>query len=207
MDLIIATTNAHKIREYKALLKRIPLLDIYTLHDFPDYTPPEETATSFEENALLKATHAAAALNKWILSDDSGLIVPSLLGAPGIYSSRYAGKEATDKDNRKKLLQEMKNLQGIARSAYFECAIALASPDGWTKTVKGVSEGTIALEEKGRYGFGYDPLFKKYDYNQTFAEIDEPLKNQISHRAKAFEKLIFTIESKIIREEHSDLSC
>lgn len=196
MELVIATTNGHKIREIKAYLSKLKNCDIYSLLDFSKYVPPEETEDTFKENAILKAKHAARELKMWSLADDSGLVVPALKGAPGVYSSRYAGKEATDKDNRKKLLKEMAPLQGLERSAYFECWIALATPSAEIKKcVQGSCEGTIIEEEKGGRGFGYDPLFKKHDYSQTFAELDESIKNQVSHRAKALSKLMLFLES------------
>lgn len=195
MDIILATTNAHKIREIRALMKPIKQLDIFSLLDFPDYSPPNEIGATFEENAIAKAIHAANTLSKWTVADDSGLIVPALGGVPGVFSARYAGENATDRDNRKKLLKEMEELDGIRRSAYFECCIALASPEGLKKCVRGFCEGLISKEERGRHGFGYDPIFLKHDYNLTFGELDESIKNQISHRAKAFQKLVLTIES------------
>lgn len=197
LDLVLATQNGHKIREIRSLLKPLKHFDVYSLLDFPDYVPPEETGETFEANAQLKALHAARALGKWTLADDSGLIVPALEGAPGIYSARYASEKASDKDNRKKLLKEMEGLDEERRSAYFECCIALASPQGIQKVTKGHCEGTIAEKERGGNGFGYDPLFIKYDYNQTFAELGEEVKNQVSHRTKALEKILLTLEGLI----------
>lgn len=202
MDLVIATQNPHKVREIRSILRRLKHFELYSLLDFPKYIPPEETGNTFEENAILKAVHAAAALNKWTIADDSGLVVPAIGGAPGVYSARYAGPKVTDKDNRRKLLKEMEKLEELGRSAYFECAIALASPDGLKKCVRGIAEGVILTEERGGNGFGYDPLFLKHDYNQTFAEMDENLKNQISHRAKALEKLRFALEMVPVKEEN-----
>jgi XTP/dITP diphosphohydrolase len=195
MDILIATTNGHKIREIRTLLKPLNKFDFYSLLDFPHYVQPEETGNSFEENALLKALHAAKELKKLAIADDSGLVVPALGGAPGVYSARYAGPEATDKENRRKLLKEMALLEGIARSAYFECCIVLASPEGAKKIVNATCEGIIIKEERGGHGFGYDPLFIKHDYSQTFGELEEHLKNQVSHRAKALQKLKLTLEN------------
>jgi XTP/dITP diphosphohydrolase len=195
MDLIIATSNPHKFREMRALLQPLKQFDLYSLLDFPHYTQPIEGETSFEENAILKAVHAAAALNRWALADDSGLVVPALKGAPGVISAYYAGPKASDKENRQKLLKEMASLKGIERAAYFECTIAIAAPDGLRKVVSAKCEGVIITEERGRYGFGYDPLFVKYDYRLTFAELTEEVKNQISHRAKAMKKLKAYLES------------
>jgi XTP/dITP diphosphohydrolase len=194
-DLVLATQNGHKIREIRSFLKSLKRLDVYSLLDFPDYAPPPETGETFEANARLKAEHAARVLDKWALADDSGLVVPALNDAPGVYSARYAGENASDKDNRKKLLKEMERLDGVRRSAYFECCIALASQEGVRKVVKGTCEGMIIEEKRGGNGFGYDSLFVKYDYNQTFAELSESVKNRISHRAKALEKIFLTLES------------
>jgi XTP/dITP diphosphohydrolase len=204
IPLILATANVHKIRELKQLLKPLSsFVDLLTLKEFPDYQPPEETGESFEENAILKATHAAQALHQWALADDSGLVVPALNGAPGIFSARYAGKEASDKENRKKLLHEMEGLEGEGRNAYFECALALASPKALVKCVKASCEGTVALTEKGRHGFGYDPLFIKHDYQKSFAELEEEVKNKISHRGKAVAKILLFLENYLSREEEN----
>lgn len=195
LKIVIASANVHKIREIRKILSTYPHLDLLTLHDFPEYTPPEETGSTFEENAILKATHAAKALKHWVIADDSGLVVPSLHGEPGIYSARYAGKDASDADNRKKLLEKMEHLKDHERHAYFECCIALSSPDGLKKCVHGNCEGIIVDKEKGGGGFGYDPLFLKNEYSKTFAELEESIKNRISHRRKALDKIQLVLES------------
>jgi XTP/dITP diphosphohydrolase len=148
----------------------------------------------------LKATHAAQALKSWVIADDSGLVVPALKGAPGVFSQRYAGESATDKENRKKLLLEMADLEEGQRQAYFECWIALASPEGVKKTTKGISEGRILEKEKGSSGFGYDCVFIKHEYGKTFAELDEETKNRISHRRKALDKMLPFLESLLEQE-------
>lgn len=193
--LVLASANMHKVREFRAMLKILPKLDVLSLCDFPSYEPPPETGASFEENANLKAVHAAKALGKWVLADDSGLVVPSLGGAPGIYSARYAGNDATDFDNRKKLLEEMSHLLEEDRNAYYLCSLSLASPEGVRKSTQGTCEGTLLLKEKGGGGFGYDPLFIKHGYNKTFAELEESVKNRVSHRRKALDKMIPTLEA------------
>lgn len=195
MQLVIASSNVHKIRECRSILKQLRFLDILSLLDFPHYHPPEETGKTFEENARLKALHAARALGKMVIADDSGLVVPALGGKPGIFSARFAGENATDKDNRRKLLELMQNLTESERTAYFECWIVLASPEGVVRTVSGLCEGSILTEERGSQGFGYDPLFLKYEYSKTFAEMDEETKNRISHRRKALDKILATLES------------
>ena len=195
IELVIASTNVHKIREFKAMLKANTRFDVRSLRDFPDYVPLPEAGGTFEENAVSKAVHAAATLKRWVIADDSGLIVPNLGGAPGVYSARFAGNDATDVDNRKKLLEKMHHLLDEDRHAYFECCIALASPSGIKKCVRGICEGTLLVAEKGGGGFGYDPLFIKHGYNKTFAELEEATKNRISHRRKALDKLVSSLES------------
>lgn len=197
MQIIIASTNVHKIREYKAILKPLSHLDVLSLHDFPKYVAPPETGETFEENAKIKAEHAAKELQSWVLADDSGLVVPALDGRPGVYSARYAGEHATDSENRKKLLREMENIMDLKRQAFFECWIALASPDKIEKVVSGVCEGTILREERGNNGFGYDPLFVKHEYSKTFAEMEEHTKNRVSHRGKAIEKIMTFLEASV----------
>jgi XTP/dITP diphosphohydrolase len=195
VDLVIASTNIHKVREFRALLKPLKSFDLLSLLDFPQYIPPEETGKTFEENAILKAVHAAKELNKCVIADDSGLVVPALSGAPGVFSARYAGKDATDMENRKKLLEEMQYLMEEDRSAFYECAIALATPDGLKKTATGFCEGSLLFKDRGGSGFGYDPLFIKHGYNKTFAELQDVVKNRISHRRKAVDKILLALES------------
>lgn len=195
MKLIIASRNVHKIREIRSMLKPLGLWDIFSLIDFPHYRAPEETGLTFEENAILKATEGAKILDAHVIADDSGLVVPALEGQPGVRSARYAGEGATDKDNRKKLLSSMAHLKDEERSGYYECAIALASPDRLQKCVSSRCEGYILKEERGGQGFGYDSLFVKHEYNKTFAELEEEVKNRISHRRKALDKILITLES------------
>lgn len=194
-EILIASKNMHKIRELKELLSAFPEFDILSLFDFPDYVPEEETGTSFRENAETKAIHAAKVLNKLAIGEDSGLVVPALNNKPGIFSARYAGKNATDGDNRKKLLTDMENLEDDKRYAFFESCMAIATPEGLKKSTCATCEGRIIKKEKGGSGFGYDPIFIKNDYSKTFAELQPSLKNQISHRRKAFDKLLITLES------------
>jgi len=202
MELVIASTNMHKVREIRALLKPLGL-DVLSLHDFPDYTPPEETGDTFKDNAKIKAESAAKALGRLALSDDSGLIVPALNDLPGVHSRRFAGGDATDRENCLKLLSSMKDPEDSARFAYFECVIAIASPDGDTKIFQGICEGTITGAARGRNGFSYDPLFQKHEYSKTFAELDEDVKSRISHRRKAFDKALPFLEAL---KEHALLS-
>jgi XTP/dITP diphosphohydrolase len=202
MELVIASRNIHKIREFRSILKKISAFDLLSLNDFPQYVPVPETGNTFEENAILKAKHAAQNLQRWVIADDSGLVVPALKGAPGVYSRRYAGENATDKENRQKLLVEMQQIQEPYRQGYYECWIALASPEGLKKTAKGVSEGTITEQERGSLGFGYDAIFIKHEYGKTFAELEEEIKNRISHRRKALDKILSVLEA--ILQDNAD---
>lgn len=202
MELVIASRNIHKIREFRSILRKASAFDLLSLNDFPTYVPPPETGKTFEENAILKARHAAQHLKRWVIADDSGLVVPALKGAPGVHSRRYAGENATDKENRQKLLSEMRHVQDPNRQGYFECWIALASPDGLKKTTKGISEGTILEQERGNLGFGYDAVFVKHEYGKTFAELEEETKNRISHRRKALDKILPLLEA--ILQDASD---
>lgn len=194
MKLVIASKNFHKIREFRSILGEAIDWDILSLIDYPDVSSPEETASSFTGNALIKAEHATKYLDAWSIADDSGLVVPALKGAPGVFSARYAGSTASDVENRNKLIKNMNGLRDDSRAAYFECAIVLTSPKGYQKTVVGTCEGTIIEEERGSNGFGYDPLFLKYGYTKTFGELDEATKNRVSHRRKAIDKLLLVLE-------------
>lgn len=199
MDLVLATTNKHKIRELRAFFKGVEGVELYTLLDFPDYVQPEETGSTFEENASLKALDAANKLNHYALADDSGLVVPALNGRPGIHSARFAGKNASDRENRLKLLQELQSFEENRRDAYYSCTLALASPQGILKVAHGFCEGSLLFEERGSGGFGFDPLFVKFEYSKTFAELDEEIKNRISHRRKAFDKLLPYLQRQLLQ--------
>lgn len=190
--LIIASENLGKFYEFKDFFLDLPL-DLVSLRDkqFANYTAPKEEGSSFEKNAIQKALSAAKALNNWAIGDDSGLVVPMLKEkSPGMRSARYAGDQATDKENRTLLLNNMKHLNGDNRFAYFECSIALASPEKVVFSTTQRVEGFISENERGRNGFGYDSLFIKHGYNKTFAEVDQFVKNSISHRKKVISLLV-----------------
>lgn len=195
MEIIIASTNLHKIREIREMCRSLKHIDFLSLRDFPNYIQVEETADTLEGNALLKAVDAAKNLNKWALSEDSGLFVPILNGEPGVFSRRYSSENATDAENRHKLLQALAGMEDLKRSAYFECCMVLASPEKVIKTVIGRCEGYISETERGNNGFGYDSIFIKNDYSKTFAELEDSKKNLISHRMKAFQKILPTLET------------
>ena len=195
MELVLATNNLHKVREFKQIVERIEGVDLLSLRDFSNYDSPEETGKTFEENACLKAESAVGMVGKWVLADDSGLVVPFLKGDPGVYSARYAGENCSDQDNREKLLKDLKDATGDMRAAFFECCLALKGPNCELKTVTGVCRGKILEKERGSGGFGYDPLFVKDGYTKTFAELDEGTKNKVSHRRKALDKMLLILEA------------
>lgn len=182
MKLLIATRNAHKLEEIRAIL-RLPSLELLGLDSFPDVPEVEEDGDTFEANAIKKAVEVALHTGQWTMADDSGLEVDALGGAPGVYSARYAGEPADYAANNRKLLSE---LHGRAeRAARFRCVIAMSNPVGRTQVVAGACEGVIAEEARGAEGFGYDPLFVPDGYTETFAEMSAELKNSLSHRGKA----------------------
>jgi XTP/dITP diphosphohydrolase len=199
LKLLIASTNLNKVREFRHMLKPIKGLDVYSLLDFPDFKPREEVGDSFEEIVSIKALDAAKHTGLLTIADDSGLVVPAIKGEPGVVSARYAGPNASDEDNRRKLLTRMAGLRDDARDGYFICSIALADPDRVIKVVSGKCEGRILDQNRGGNGFGYDPLFLKHDYGKTFAEMDEALKNRISHRHKALDKMMPYLQEQVER--------
>jgi XTP/dITP diphosphohydrolase len=189
MRLLIATRNAHKTAEIRAML---PEWDVRDLTSDPR-PGPEETGATFQENAMIKAIAASWDFDGLVLADDSGLEVDALGGAPGVRSARYAGDHASDADNRAKLLRELDatGARGKARTARFRCAMALASHGALVATgpCDGSIEGIIINQEKGDGGFGYDPLFVPDGFCETFAQLPAATKNQLSHRARALAKV------------------
>lgn len=184
MILVLATRNRHKAAEITALF-HAPGIEWKTAADYPDVPAPAEDGATFEENAVKKAVAWARATGHWALADDSGLEVDVLCGEPGVRSARYAGEDADDAANNRKLLIELEG--ETDRQARFRCVLALASPDGRVRTVEGVCKGRILTAPRGANGFGYDPLFVPYGHDQTFAEMPPDLKNRISHRARALQ--------------------
>jgi XTP/dITP diphosphohydrolase len=186
--VIVATRNKGKIREIREALKGLGLW-LYTLSDFPNVPEMEENGKSFTENALKKARFYSKYFHKLTIADDSGLEVNSLKGLPGIYSARYAGAGASSQENNQKLLREMQDVPISKRGARFKCIIAVVSPDGREALAEGACRGRIGFVEKGKKGFGYDPLFILPNYGKTMAELSLEAKNRISHRGKALRKL------------------
>lgn len=193
-DLLFATSNLNKARELEGLTADLPVR-ILTLKDFPDLVSPPETGATFQENALIKARAATAATGLWALADDSGLTVDALNGEPGVYSARYSGPKADANSNNAKLLKAMANVMAGNRQAQFRAVLALTLPQGEEYYSEGVTAGEILREYRGNNGFGYDPLFYLPQMGKTMAELSLAEKNQISHRAKAFQGILDIIKS------------
>lgn len=187
-EVIIATKNAGKLLEFQTILSAYDLTCI-SLLDFDDAPDVEETGSTFEENAILKAEAISRLYGKMAIADDSGLSIDYLNGEPGIFSARYAGPEKDDAANIQKVLAELKDADKEERTARFRCALALAEPGRETVTVEGSVEGYITEEPAGENGFGYDPIFLVKDKAKTMAELTKEEKNKISHRAAALKKL------------------
>jgi XTP/dITP diphosphohydrolase len=189
IELVVATRNRHKTREIQHILG--PEFKVRDLGAHPDISEIRESGTSFEENAKLKALAASRQLPALVIADDSGLQVDALSGAPGIYSARYAGANATEQERIDKLLRELARVRATedGRRARFRCVVALARNGNLLGTFEGVVEGSITGEARGDSGFGYDPIFIPEGFEQTFGELPTKVKNTISHRAKAIRAL------------------
>jgi XTP/dITP diphosphohydrolase len=203
VQILLASRNKEKRKELIACLEGLEA-SIMTLDDVPGVPEVEEDGATFEENATKKATEIARATGMLTVADDSGLVVDALGGAPGVRSSRYAGENATDKENNERLLGEMSNVPGELRSARFVCAIAVADSNGLIGVVEGSCEGRIAFEESGEHGFGYDPLFIKSGYSKTFAELGPDIKNRVSHRFLAMQKAAILVEGYLAGKERQE---
>lgn len=186
MRAYVSTTNSGKMRELQAAAG--PSLHLTPLPGLNTITPPEETGATFEENAVLKAIYYSGFTDEAVLCDDSGLEVDALYGAPGVYSARFAGEDATDEENNNLLLSRLGN-QAV-RTARFVCVVALAQGGRTIKTARGTVEGRIAAEPAGGGGFGYDPLFFYPPLNRTFAELSPEEKLGVSHRGCAVRALV-----------------
>ncbi|MBW2606892.1 MAG: XTP/dITP diphosphatase [Deltaproteobacteria bacterium] len=186
ISIVIATRNKGKTAEIREMLKGFPV-NIKDLDDFGPIPEIEEDGDTFDENAFKKASITARILGIPALADDSGLLVESLGGAPGVHSARYAGEKATDKQRCEKLLEEMKGKTN--RKAAFECVISIAVPSGPALTYEARCEGHITEEPAGQNGFGYDPVFFFPQIKKTFAELTRTEKSRVSHRGKALGEL------------------
>ncbi len=206
MRIVVATNNAGKLNELRSLLGRG--VELLTLQDV-GLNAPDETGTTFEENALLKA-RAASRFGDAALADDSGLEVEALNGEPGVHSARYSGPDATDEANNEKLLHALALVAPGGRRARFVSVVAFVVADGTEVTARGTVDGAIALEPIGTNGFGYDPLFEIHDagaaqhQGQTMAELTTDEKNRISHRGRAFRELRSRLTAMgLLRDEPS----
>ncbi len=184
--LVLATTNKNKVKEFQEMVGDFPV-EIKCVSDFGTIPECIEDGETFDDNAYKKALHTAKILGLPAIADDSGLVVEALDGAPGVYSARYAGENATDADNCEKLLKEMKGQEN--RKAAFKCVLSIAVPSGPALTYEGSCEGTILEAKRGESGFGYDPLFYFEEFDKTFAECNSEEKNRVSHRGKALAEL------------------
>ena len=186
-SLLLATTNRHKLAEYRAIFSDLPFR-LLSLHDIQLDIDLEETGTTFAENAELKARAYAQASGMLSLADDSGLEIDALGGAPGVYSARFAGKDTSYAERFRLIQQQLKGLPMEQRSARFRCSIALAEPTGYCRVVEGVIKGRIVDNPRGDHGFGYDPIFLVPELGKTTAELSPDQKNSISHRGRAAQK-------------------
>lgn len=194
-EVIIATKNPGKAKEFEHIFAPRGIV-VKTLLDYPEIEDVEETGSSFEENATLKAEAVSQQLNKMVIGDDSGLIVDALDGRPGIYSARYAGEEPkNDQKNLEKVLFELQGVPEEDRTARFYCALSVAVPGKETITVAGTCEGRILKEQRGTNGFGYDPVFYVPEKGRAMAELSSDEKNKISHRANALKRLEGILDS------------
>ena len=184
--IVLATGNEHKTEEFRDLLagSKFKVLSAKKYGGMPKVI---EDGNTFQTNAYLKAYSLFKQLKKkhWVIADDSGLEVDYLYGAPGIYSARYAGTEASDSENVDKLLKNLKGISESERKASFRCVLCLIDKDGGTYYFEGVCEGFIGRKPRGESGFGYDPIFLPEGYKYSFAELGESIKSELSHRAKA----------------------
>ena len=187
-EVVIATRNEGKLREIKDILAPRSL-KILSLKDFPGIPEIIEDGSTFAENAAKKAREVARQTDRLAIADDSGLVVDALQGRPGVFSSRYGGEKATDEQKFQKLLAEMSEIPEGKRQAAFVCTIAVATPQGEVELLEGRCRGQIAFAPRGKHGFGYDPIFFLPELGKTMAELDPEVKNRISHRARALEKL------------------
>lgn len=188
--LVVASRNAKKRREIEELLAP-HRIEVLSVTDFPDVPEVIEDGETFAANAAKKATQTAQHLNCWVLGEDSGLMVDALGGAPGVYSARYSGEGATDETNNAKLIAALADVPDETRGAQYLCHAAISDPTGTIRlTVEATCRGRMIREPRGSNGFGYDPYFLIPEFHLTFGELSSTVKQHLSHRARAFERLI-----------------
>jgi len=183
-SLLLATTNPHKIEEYRAIFADLPF-ELLSLSDIALDMDVEETGTTFQQNAELKALAYAYASNLLSLADDSGIEIDALDGAPGVYSARFLGPDVSYGERFAYILERLHDVPVVQRTARFRCVISIAEPSGYCCSVDGTIEGFIADEPRGIHGFGYDPLFLVPEFGKTTAELPPEVKHRISHRGRA----------------------
>ncbi len=189
-QIVLGSRNLKKSGEIKDLLAPHGI-DVISVAEVADLAEVVEDGASFAENAAKKAREPALELSRWVLAEDSGLMVDALEGRPGIYSARYAGEKASDQQNNDKLLMELADVPPAQRSAGYVCSIALSDPEGQIRlTAEASCRGRIIDTPRGTNGFGYDPLFLIPEYHRTFGELDAVVKQRLSHRARAFARFI-----------------
>jgi len=188
-QIIIATKNQGKAEEFKSFFSKHNVKALSLLELDKPVPDIEETGSTFEENAALKAEQMASLMQTPVLADDSGLIIDALNGEPGVFSARYAGESKNDQANIEKVLRKLKDIPINERNARFICVLAIGRPDEETIFKTGYCEGAIALSERGENGFGYDPIFIPDGFTMTMAELTFEQKNEISHRKKAINQL------------------
>jgi XTP/dITP diphosphohydrolase len=187
--LVLGTRNAKKRQEIEEILSKTGL-ELSDLSAFPNAPEVVEDGITFEANARKKASELAKVLGQWVLGEDSGLVVPTLGGRPGVYSARYAGRQGDDAANNQKLLAELAPFPDDRRAAYYVCMLALADPSGAIRAgAEGRCHGVIVRALRGSGGFGYDPLFLIPEYHKTFGELSSRVKHGLSHRSRALERL------------------
>ncbi|WP_103528260.1 MULTISPECIES: RdgB/HAM1 family non-canonical purine NTP pyrophosphatase [Streptomyces] len=189
-QLVLATRNAHKVTELRAILADAGITaELIGADAFPEVPDVKETGTTFAENALLKAHALARATGLPAIADDSGLCVDVMGGAPGIFSARWAGRHGDDQANLDLLLAQLNEIDDPHRAAHFACAAAFALPDGTERVVEGRLNGTLRRAASGSHGFGYDPILQPDGQSRTCSELTPDEKNAISHRGRAFREL------------------
>jgi len=183
-EIILGTRNHGKIAEFRSLFRGMPT-KLFSFYDFPEMPAVVENGKTFQENAEKKAKTIAKKAGRLAVSDDSGLEVDFLQGKPGVFSARFSGEKATDRENTRRVLKLLESAPWEQRGARFVCVICIADPKGKTSFATGECKGRISFEMRGTHGFGYDPIFVPEGYTRTMAELGPEIKNQISHRAVA----------------------
>jgi XTP/dITP diphosphohydrolase len=196
MQIVIATMNPGKVREIRGVLD-VPGVELLTSEELGEWPEPEETGTTLEENATIKARTLSEMFDRAALADDSGLFVDHLGGRPGVHSSRYAGPEGDAEQNMELLLRELEGVPETERTASFQCVVALAIPGRDVVLTRGKCEGRILNKKNGTGGFGYDPVFLPDGFDRSMAELSPEAKNRISHRGKALRAMRLTFWGQV----------